>query len=454
MEIEGPIFQLLICLGILLLTLLHPWVRRVASVGLPLCYILNLAMIHWLGGLIHVLPLPLRSRPDPYTELGLLQAFWATIAFAIGSFLVAPFVLRMLLRGESTPIVRSPSPEQVRLPMVYLALGIAFFAVLAPVLVSVPSISAVAVSGIYLAVVGVCLACWSAYLERSYAKLIGWLTAICVLPFVTILTLGFVGYGAAAALLVFTFVATFYRPYWQAMAGLCLLVFLGLSLFVTYFRDRPAIREKVWGGAEYAQRLETLGTTMQNFEFIDLQNPRHLAAIDARLNQNYLVGRVVRTIELGQQQLAYGETLYEAALALVPRILWPDKPVVAGSGNTVSRYTRIKFATGTSIGIGQVMEFYISFGTLGVVAGFLIIGVLIRLVDTMAALHLYEGNWRGFMSWFVPSMSLLNVGGSLVEVFGTAAASLVMVAIVNKILSAADSISNDIRAVPAKYPTS
>jgi len=100
------------------------------------------------------------------------------------------------------------------------------------------------------------------------------------------------------------------------------------------------------------------------------------------------------------------------------------------------------------------MEFYISFGTLGVVAGFLIIGVLIRLVDTMAALHLYEGNWRGFMSWFVPSMSLLNVGGSLVEVFGTAAASLVMVAIVNKILSVADTISNDIRAVPARYPTS
>src|SRR2546422_3689598 len=191
MEIEGPIFQLLICLGVLVLTLLHPWVRRVASVGLPLCYIISLAMIHWLGGLIHALPLPLRSHPDPYTEPGLLQAFWATIAFAMGSFLVAPFVLRMVLRGESTPIVRSPSPEQIRLPMVYLCLGIAFFAVLAPVLASVPSISAVSVSGIYLAVVGVCLACWSAYLQRSYTKLAAWLMAICILPFVTILTLGF-----------------------------------------------------------------------------------------------------------------------------------------------------------------------------------------------------------------------------------------------------------------------
>src|SRR5437899_5846358 len=115
MENEAAIFQLLICLGILVLTLLHPWVRRVASVGLPLCYLLSLAMIHWLGGLIHALPLPLRSGRDPYTELGFLQAFWATVAFAIGSFLVAPFIMKMVLRGESIPIVRSPGPEQIRL---------------------------------------------------------------------------------------------------------------------------------------------------------------------------------------------------------------------------------------------------------------------------------------------------------------------------------------------------
>src|SRR5437879_3804161 len=375
MEIEGPVFQFLICLGILIFAVLNAWMRRSASVGLPLCYIIILAMIHWLGGLIHALPVPLRSGPDRYTEAGFVQAFWATIAFAIGSFLVAPLILRML-HGESTLVVRSPSPEQIRLPMVYLGLGITFFAILAPALSSLPSIAAVSVCGIYLAVVGVCLVCWSAYLHGSYAKLAVSLIAICVLPFVTIITLGFVGYGTAAALLVFTFVATFYRPRWQATAGLGLLGFLGLSLFVTYFRDRPAIREKVWGGAEYTERLETLGTTMQNFEFIDFQNPRHLAAIDGRLNQNYLVGRVVRTIELGQQQFAYGETLYEAALALVPRILWPDKPVVAGSGDSVSRYTRIRFAAGTSVGIGQVMEIYIHFVTLGVGAGFLIICVL------------------------------------------------------------------------------
>src|SRR5207249_11111273 len=122
--------------------------------------------------------------------------------------------------------------------------------------------------------------------------------------------------------------------------------------------------------------------------------------------------RSMKTIEMGQEQFAHGATFYEALLAPVPRILWPGKPVAAGSGDTMSRYTRLKFDRSTSVGIGQVAEFYINFGTSGVVAGFLIIGLLIRVVDTIGAFRLYEGNWQGFMSWFLPSMSLLNIGGS------------------------------------------
>src|SRR5439155_5366669 len=119
---------------------------------------------------------------------------------------------------------------------------------------------------------------------------------------------------------------------------------------------------------------------------------RHLKAIDLRLNQNYFVGRVVRTMELGQEQYAYGATLYDAVLALVPRIVWRDKPVAAGSGRTVSRYARIRLSPTTSFGIGQVMEFYINFGPFGVLAGFLIMALLVRIMDTQAALCLEEGN--------------------------------------------------------------
>src|SRR5207249_8053409 len=69
--------------------------------------------------------------------------------------------------------------------------------------------------------------------------------------------------------------------------------------------------------------------------------------------------RSMKTIEMGQEQFAHGATFYEALLAPVPRILWPGKPVAAGSGDTMSRYTRLKFDRSTSVGIGQVAEFYI-----------------------------------------------------------------------------------------------
>jgi len=396
---------------------------------------MNLALIHWLGGFVHARPIPWNSGPDPYTLIGFHQSFLASIAFAVGSWVLAPFILRIFLRGETSPAVQIPGPDQLALPKIYLLLGVASLGVLAPLLKEVPSIFALSISGVFLTMVGVCLACWKAYILRSYAKLACWLIAVCVVPFVTIVTLGFVGYGSFFALLVFCFVATYYRPRWLSTAGLGLLIFLGLSLFVTYFRDRPLIRQKVWGGAAFSDRVETLAATLENFEFLDLRNPRHLKAIDLRLNQNYFVGRVVRTMELGQEQYAYGATLYDAVLALVPRIVWRDKPVAAGSGRTVSRYARIRLSPTIRIRRGQVLEFYINFGPFGVLAGFLIMGLLVRIMDTQAALCLYEGNWEGFMSWFLPSISLLIVGGSFVEVFGSAGASVVLVVIINKLLT-------------------
>src|SRR5213593_2441995 len=92
--------EILICFGILCLFVVYPSLRGAATVGLPLCYILNLAVIHWFGGLIHALPW--HSNSDPYTEVGFAQAFWATVAFTIGDLVLAPFFLRVLSRGGTS----------------------------------------------------------------------------------------------------------------------------------------------------------------------------------------------------------------------------------------------------------------------------------------------------------------------------------------------------------------
>jgi hypothetical protein len=120
-------------------------------------------------------------------------------------------------------------------------------------------------------------------------------------------------------------------------------------------------------------------------------------------------------------------------LAVVPRLFWPGKPVRAGSPEVVEQFTGIPFNEETSVGVGQVMEFYINFGRIGVLLGFFGMGVLLRMVDAAAARHLYRGDWAGFVTWFLPGLGFVQTGGSLIEVSGTVATCTLLVIVLNKV---------------------
>jgi hypothetical protein len=119
-----------------------------------------------------------------------------------------------------------------------------------------------------------------------------------------------------------------------------------------------------------------------------------------------------------------------AMVAPIPRLLWPDKPVFAGSGNLVSDYTGQKFAEGTSVGVGQVLEFYLNFGYPGTILGFLMLGAILRVVDMVAGYKLVCGNYWGFITWFLPGLAMIQPGGSLAEVVGSVASSVVLILVI------------------------
>src|SRR5262249_30725008 len=129
---------------------------------------------------------------------------------------------------------------------------------------------------------------------------------------------------------------------------------------------------------------------------------------------------------------ANGETILEAVLAPIPRALWPDKPSAAGSGDLVTRFTGVPFAEGTSVGIGQVMELYVNFATPGVFVGFIVLGAVLAYVDAKAAHYRDVGDWHRFTLWFLPGLSLLQLGGSLVEVTSSAAAAVAVALLLNR----------------------
>jgi hypothetical protein len=211
------------------------------------------------------------------------------------------------------------------------------------------------------------------------------------------------------------------------------LVYLGFSFYVNYMRDREEIRTAVWGQQSLSFRVDQIVTTLRNFEWFNPYSEQHLQRVDARLNQNVFVGAAVSQLH-ESQTYAYGETLRQALLALVPRVLWPEKPVFGGSGNLVREYTGFRFSEGTSVGVGQVLEFYINFGTVGVVVGFLVFGVVMALIDAIARRQLIADNWQGFVLWYLVGISCLQVGGSLVEVFGSAGASVAVAVLLNQFI--------------------
>jgi hypothetical protein len=172
--------------------------------------------------------------------------------------------------------------------------------------------------------------------------------------------------------------------------------------------------------------MQHVEDTISSFEWFDPRNADHLDRVEVRLNQDELIGRAVGYMARGGAPFARGRTFLDAGFALVPRIVWPDKPMAAGSGDLVSDYTGIDFSRTTSVGVGQVLEAYINFGTSSVIVVFVLIGLGVVIVDRSAARALMFGDAGGFALWYMPGLSLLLVGGSFVEATSSAGAAFVV----------------------------
>jgi hypothetical protein len=198
-----------------------------------------------------------------------------------------------------------------------------------------------------------------------------------------------------------------------------------LTIFVNYFAYRDAMRDAVWGGSSLDERMDVVKDAFTHAQLFDLSNPRHQVALDQRLNQNFFVGLAAERIQGGQVNYLYGRSVWEALLALVPRALWPDKPVYGGSPKVVSEMTGLELSPTTSFGVGQVMEFYINFGMYGLVFGFLLLGWCLGSLDRKAAAAEIRGDLGQAIIFFLPGAALIQPTGSMVELTGGVGAALV-----------------------------
>lgn len=85
-----------------------------------------------------------------------------------------------------------------------------------------------------------------------------------------------------------------------------------------------------------------------------------------RMNEGYLVSLAMNYVPR-KRNFGEGEaTLYNSAIAFIPRILWNSKPVI-GQAEFFKKYTGITLTKYNSTTIGPLGEAYVDFGILGVI---------------------------------------------------------------------------------------
>jgi hypothetical protein len=401
---------------------------RSRSVGLIAAYCFQMWMFYWLGTALHAFPWS-ELNEDEAVFLGFQQATYAIAAFAAGALLLGPLLSKSIL-VKMRPEPAGPADSSIARR--YTVCGLVAYFVLAPTIGRLPGMNAIPAAASQLVVIGCCLQCWMAWHLKGRSALLRSLGPSLLIPLVILMKQGFMSYGVVALSIILLFIAQFYRPRWAIAALLVFSAYPGMTVFVNYMRDRNDIRAAVWGGQEVTGRMAAIWDTAAHMQWFNPKDPEHLERIDGRLDQAMLVGEAVDNLSR-TDDFAHGSSIKDAVLAMIPRLIWPDKPPSGGSGDLVSRFTGKEFAVGTSIGVGPVLEFYGNFGTPGVIVGFFVLGMLIRALDICAGTALWYARWGQLALFYLIGISCLNVAGSLVEVSAGSAASFVVATAVRKI---------------------
>ena len=407
----------LIWLGLLLALIIFAAPKAGGGGALILSYFLGLSLIHVPGALLFLVPQP--TLPDAReTEIGFTLTVIGMAAFVAGAIFG-----RANYRREVPPTGTADSIT-VLAPYIWflIAAGSVCYFVLMPLAGRIPSGTALVSSLGALLIIGIWLRFYTANLAANTSRTISTLMLVPLLPVATLAGTGFVGFGVYWALSCIAFLFVIASSRFLFYVGAPIGGILGLSFFTVYLALRGMLRLLVTVQAGLSDVFGVIQQMFENFQLLDLSSPLLAYAVDQRLNQNYFVGVAAERYQSHEVDLAYGSTVQ--LWALIPRALWPDKPQIGGGLDLVSNFTGLPFDPTTSVGAGQVLEFYMNFGMAGLILGFFILGFILMRLDLRIMEALQECNMRKLLLYALPGLALMQPGGNLLEIMVAAAGAL------------------------------
>jgi fumarate reductase subunit C len=215
--------------------------------------------------------------------------------------------------------------------------------------------------------------------------------------------------------------------YTQRIPVVPLLATIALVLFLSPVKSD--YRERVWFGEDAQEQMSSASKASvwveQASEYWTdvLSGNRALSeGTDSAASRTDFIHQIAHIFAMTPSVVPfqYGATYSYFAVAIIPRILWPDKPQ-AGSANNfyavsygISTEEGVKTST---FGVSILGEAFINFGWYGVVIVMLILGTIVSLLEHMfGGLQSGPGGRAVFVAFFV--FFLNGIGSSTEIMFG------------------------------------
>ena len=434
-DISAEISWIGLCWLVILVLVCRRTARsRDGTVGLPMAFLFSTTFLYC-GAFVYAVPgySHVRAGGDLYLQsyqfteetvlLGTLATVMGIAGFALGCWLsTAP---------APSPQRRSGAALQIgRLYRTKVMWGLGLFAfcgfLLNGVSLPIPMLQALAQVARNVAVAIICLGAALTVLVDRRGGYGVWMAVGCTIPAAYVILWGFTSYGFVTLTVYAGFWLGILAPKrlgaWRIGVGAALITYLLLSLFVAWMSFREELRAVLWSNAGFNARLGAVLEAFDKTELLQSENFESLDLINGRLNQYIFVGKAIQLHEQEPDLQMDGETLLLALVAWVPRILWPGKPEMGGSG-FVAKHTGLQFAEGATFGGGPVFEFYVNFNYAGVFFGFALLGIVLCRIDRSASRALRQGRLLDFIRCFTTGLALIAPLTDLFFIVNTATMS-------------------------------
>jgi hypothetical protein len=313
---------------------------------------------------------PEHADVELYSILGLL-------AMAMGIYIGwRPIIVAGLLPREERSYIDAPSHINERVGWVTFVVG-AVAESIVPFVWSIPTLGTAVNCLSAMARVGLLILLLAAIKTGRWKRFVSAVAVFAVLAVVGSLSSGFtfLRMNTLLPLIIIFFASSGFAVRYMLPA------ILAIPLFVSGISAWLATRDMIRGSSpiDDLPYLDQVATFFAAY-VSNLSVPTAQSALDMilyRVDMSDILAAQVRH-QPEFEPYAFGETVYSAFYTLIPRFIWPDKPVVAGGSEFYQRFTGLVRSGDdvTSIGVAYPFELYANGGPVVVVVGLAVIGFI------------------------------------------------------------------------------